>query len=558
MLNRHIDFSFNRTALGLTIRLTRSVAETNSESYAFSDHTFSFSATDLAQLIDHVGKKRLDLAKKIEAGDVITLLIPQIDPPVIRVTSTGRGAYFNLGELWRWRFLKELANYPFKEHQLSGVKWLRKRAVAILADDMGLGKTLQAIAAFEGMQRSDEIENVLVVCPKSLIGTWEAEISLWAPRLCTVALYSSIASREWETVAAQCHVAITNYEAIRKNRPSRGAFDLVIFDEIHKLKNSQSLNYSAAYQLMPRFAWGLSGTPLENNAGDLSAILHLLDRKRVSPTDKHLPTASLRSLAASYVMRRNKSVISRELPALIEKTEILPLAPEQKRAYDQARRGLTTCTLGAWIAMFNRLRDICDYDPRTKKSSKIDRAVVIVNAVRELGEKIVVFSWKIEPLRLLHLELSERHGADPVVMLTGQTESTRRSTVVKSFQTRQEPSVLLCSIRATAEGLTLTAANHVLFLNEWWNPAVNAQARDRVNRIGQSRNVCVYRLRTQGTVESRLDDLLKHKSMLFDKIVNQLAKPSAHSNSVVPRDLLYFLEDEEKRSQGECLETTSR
>lgn len=546
MLNHDVYFSLQRTALGLKLRMSHSDPGTPLESCIFSDHTFNFSATDLARLRDHIGKKRPDLLQKLDTG-VIELLVPQTDPPVLRVTSSGHGAYFNLGELWRWRFLKKPPDYPFKEHQLSGVKWLCGRKVAILADDMGLGKTLQAIAALEGLQRSGEIENALIVCPKSLIGTWEAEISLWAPRLCTVAMYSSITSREWRIAAEQCHVAITNYEAIRSSSPAVGAFDLVIFDEIHKLKNPKSQNYSAAYQLMPRFAWGLSGTPLENNAGDLSAVLHLLDRKRISPTDRRLPVASLRSLASNYVMRRNKAVISRELPAVIEKTELLPLTPDQKRAYDQARRGGTICTVGAWIAVFNKLRDICDYDPRTRESSKIDRAVVIVNAVRELGEKVVVFSWKLEPLRLLHRKLSEQHGADSIVMLTGQTESTKRSTIVKSFQTHQKPFVMLCSIRATAEGLTLTAANHVLFLNEWWNPAVNAQARDRVNRIGQNRTVYVYRLRTQGTVESRLGDLLKHKSMLFDRIVNQLVESGARSQTrVVPRDLLSFLEDEGK------------
>lgn len=544
MARHHIHLTLDRTPLGLTITLSRSKDGTNLRPHSFFDETFRCSKSTLADFVDHIHRTRLDIVRRIEVGDVVKLLVPQVDPPVLRVTNSERGAYFNLGELWRWRFLTELADYPFKAHQGFGVKWLSGRAAAILADDMGLGKTLQAIAAFEGMQRSGEIKNVLIVCPKSLIGVWEAEISLWAPRLCTVALHSSITSREWRVVAAQCHVTVTNYEALRRNRPGQGAFDLVVFDEIHKLKNSKSLNYSAAYQLVPRFTWGLSGTPLENNTGDLAAILHLIDRKRISPTDRHLPMSSLRSLAANYVMRRNKNIISRELPVLIEKTETLPLTPEQKRAYDRVRRHFSMNTLGAWIASFNKMRDICDYDPDTKRSSKIDRAMTIIEATRKLDEKTVVFSWKIEPLRLLHSRLSDEHGSDSAALLTGQIDSVTRSRIVNFFQSRSEPFVLLCSIRATAEGLTLTAANHVVFLNEWWNPAVNMQARDRVNRIGQARNVYVHRLRSQGTIESRLDELLKSKSVLFDKIVNQLARTGFTSSETAPVELLEFLKKE--------------
>ena len=406
---------------------------------------------------------------------------------------------------------------------------------------MGLGKTLQAIAALDTSQRSGAIENALIVCPKSLIGVWEAELSLWAPRMCVVALYSSVESREWQRLAAQCHVAVTNYEALRYHRPLPGAFDLVVFDEIQRLKNPKTLNHRAAYELQPSLAWGLSGTPLENHAGDLAAILHLLDRQRVAQSDRHLPPSSFRALAARYVLRRTKSVLANELRDVIERTELLPLSPEQREAYDRVRRGQNVRSLGAWISCFTKLRDICDYDPETKKSSKIDRAAAIVDAVRALGEKIVVFSSRLEPLRLLRRALSKKHGAKAAALVTGQTDSATRARLVQLFQSKATPFVLLCSTRATAEGLTLTAANHVLFVNEWWNPAINAQARDRVNRIGQVRNVYVYRLRCQGTVESRLDELLESKSTLFADIVGRLAAGDNRATDIVPAELAELL-----------------
>ena len=346
----------------------------------------------------------------------------------------------------------------------------------------------------------------------------------------------------WAVLPSQCQVAITNYEAIRSHGPAAGAFDVLILDEVHKLKNSKSLNYSACYDLQPKVTWGLSGTPLENRPSDLTAILHLLDRKRISLSDERLPLASLRSITSSYMLRRDKQAIAAELPQVLEKLDLVPLAPAQRDRYQEILRdGRSYATIGGWISTFNRLRDLCDYEPNTGTSSKIERALVILDSVLRLGEKAVVFSWRIEPLRLLGTRIAEQWDENTAEMITGQTSSLGRSRIVSSFQTMDQPRVLLCSMRATAEGLTLTAANHVVFLNEWWNPAVNAQARDRVNRIGQTKDVFVYRLRTSGTVETQLADILEAKSDLFDEIVNRLTK--RHSvDEPIPEELGRFLE----------------
>ena len=534
------NFKIDRSPLGLQIELSFSSDGEYLESNdypTFSDDVFQCSQDELTYLLEHIASRRPDILSRVNPGDSISILVPEVDPPIIRVTNKyGLGAYFNTGELLRWRFLKNLPDFPFKSHQKVGASWLRSRTVGILADDMGLGKTMQAIAAFEEIQRCGVIETALILCPKSLIGVWEAEIKLWAPRLCTVALHSAIPAKEWSTVQSQCQVAITNYEAIRRQRPAVGAFNLVIFDEIQRLKNPSSQNYEAAYTLQPRLTWGLSGTPLENKPNDLTSILHLLDRKRIAISDHRLPVASLRSLASDYVLRRNREVIAAELPEVFEKIESIPLSPDQTRTYRKTLSDHSYDTLGAWISTFNRLRDICDYDPLTKKSSKIDRAAEIVDAIQELGEKVIVFSWRIEPLRLLYQRVQGKRGMSAAKMITGQTRSTVRSQLVEAFQTEVLPSVVLCSMRATSEGLTLTSANHVVFLNEWWNPAVNAQARDRVNRIGQRKDVFVYKLRTRDTIESRLAHLLESKSELFDDVVNRLAA-NREPDSPVPNHL---------------------
>ena len=537
--------SVSRSSIGLTIEIGCSVTGKphHPATPSFVDDTFRCISTDIDRLREDLKVRRRDVFARLGVEKRVSIFVPQGDPPVIRVTRReSRTAYFTLGELVRWRLLRHFPSYPLKAHQEEGVDWLRHHRSAVLADDMGLGKTLQAIAAFEQEHRSGEVENALIVCPKSLIGVWEAEIGLWAPRLCTVALHSSVSQKTWVALARQCQVAITNYEAIRSSSPPPGAFDVVILDEVHKLKNSKSLNYAACYGLQPKVTWGLSGTPLENRPSDLTAILHLLDRKRISLSDQRLPLPSLRSIASDYMLRRDKQAIAAELPQVLEKLDLVPLAPAQRDRYREVLRdGRSYATVGGWISTFNRLRDLCDYEPNTGTSSKIERALVILDSVLRLGEKAVVFSWRIEPLRLLGARIAEQWDENTSQMITGQTSSIGRSRIVSSFQTTDQPRVLLCSMRATAEGLTLTAANHVVFLNEWWNPAVNAQARDRVNRIGQTKDVFVYRLRTSGTVETQLADILEAKSELFDEIVNRLTKRHA-VDEPVPEELGRFLE----------------
>ena len=538
--------SVSRSSIGLTIELwpAPSVTAQSSPLPFFLDDTFRCTSTDVDDLLQYLRAHRQDILSRLSQGHRVSLFVPQTDPPIMRVTKRElRPAYFTLGELVRWRFIRSLPSYPLKAHQTVGVDWLQHHASAILADDMGLGKTLQAIAALELKHRSGDVQNALILCPKSLIGVWEAEVALWAPRLCTVALHSSIARRTWETLPSQCQVAITNYEALRTNSPLPGAFDVVILDEVHKLKNAKSLNYAACYALQPKITWGLSGTPLENKPSDLTAILHLLDRKRISLSDDRLPLASLRAVASSHILRRDKQAIADELPQILEKLDLVPLAPAQRDKYEAILRdGSSNLTVGGWIATFNRLRDVCDYEPDSGASSKIERAMTILGSILQLQEKAVVFSWRLEPLRLLRKRIADEWDDSVVGVITGATPSTARARLVASFQSPGGPSILLCSMRATAEGLTLTAANHVVFLNEWWNPAVNAQARDRVNRIGQRKDVFVYRLRTSGTVESQLAAILETKSALFDDIVNRLTMRHSVAEPV-PDRLTRFLNE---------------
>ena len=544
-MNQHDSITLRRQRLGIELGVSLAALKYATDTTPILiDDVFACRLPAIKRVVADIAATRRDLKSRLDNGETIDIFVPQADPPQIRVLQRGtRHAYYSVGEICRPLLLREDQGYPFKPHQRSGVKWLENRRVGILADDMGLGKTLQTIAALETSYRHGTIRNALVLCPKSLIGVWEAELALWTRRLCVVALHTPISTKEWAIASVQSHVVITNYEAIRRQPPEPRSFDLVVFDEIHRLKNPASQNYRAAYDLQPTRAWGLSGTPLENRAADLVSVLHLLDPQRVSLSDKLLPTSSLRALASRYILRRNRQVIADELSDVTEKVELIPLAPEQRQAYRETLRSSTYDTVGAWISTFNKLRDICDYDPSTKTSAKIDRAVTIIDSVMRLNEKVVVFSWRIEPLRQLHRRVEDLFGKAAVQVITGRTPSTRRSHIVEKFQTDVTIRILLCSTRATAEGLTLTAANHVVFLNEWWNPATNYQARDRVNRIGQRRGIFVYRLRSRDTIESRLGEILERKSALFDDIINRLPASSTSGKSI-PADLYHLFDSD--------------
>ncbi|MXY90045.1 MAG: DEAD/DEAH box helicase [Gammaproteobacteria bacterium] len=534
-------FELARTSIGLEISLhTNAKIENRQNKVLYSDDFFHLDSNTLSTIAAALHSKNSGTGSKFGSKNIF---VPEANPQTITLSkSKERGACFNTGELWRPHLLRFLPNYPFKDHQKIGVSWLHGRKSGILADDMGLGKTLQAIAALDQHIRDMKVKCSLVVCPKSLIGVWEAEIKLWAPHLCIVTVCSTIAESKWNMVGQQCHVAITNYETIRSNNPNPNTFDLVIYDEIHKLKNFRSSSYNSAYKLRPEITWGLSGTPLENKPTELVSILHLIDRNRVAISESKFGPASLRSLASRYILRRNKTVISGELPSILEKIEHVPLSREQRDAYNKIRKKGNTKQLSQWIKLFGQLRELCDFDPNTHRSTKIDRAVELVKAIRQLDEKVVIFSYLVAPLSLLHSKLiSELGSAHSLAILTGSSSASDRTDTINLFQEKQEPSVLLCTTRAMAEGVTLTSANHVIFLNEWWNPAINSQARDRVYRIGQKKDVYVYRIRTIDTVETRLEEILNSKSELFSEIVSKLSSDILDHNSETPKEYVRLL-----------------
>ena len=254
---------------------------------------------------------------------------------------------------------------------------------------------------------------------------------------------------------------------------------------------------------------------MERGTEDFATLLSLLDNRAFTPSDASLSPMAFRARAKRFVLRREKWDVIGELPPVVRRHEHLEMTSNQAKQYKQPCRTKGSRHL---FAEFNRLLTACDY-AETGDSTKLDRIVTILGKIKAAGEKAIVFSFRLEPLRLLAQRLRSEGIAYEV--LEGKMDADERQEAVGRFK-HGTPVALLASMRVASEGLTLVEANHVLFVNRWWNPSQNQQATDRAVRIGQQRTVFVYTFTMKDTVEETLDAILHGKEQLFDELVRQL------------------------------------
>lgn len=413
--------------------------------------------------------------------------------------------------------------YPF---QRNGVAWLLQNRKAILADDMGLGKTIQVIAAIRRLYRYGRIESCLIIAPRTLIANWLTETDKWAPELIARQLEftnRTFTPAHWRGAVARAHVLLASYEDLRglwddlEGEPP----DLLVADEAHRLRKSESLAHQAMRRVAAPRMWGLTGTPVERDAQDLACLLSLLEPRRFAIDDHRHGIDALRVRVRPYLLRRTKESVLPELPEATEHIETVSLHPAQRDAYNTALSSIGRRSEEGYLALFNRLRSICDIDPETGESAKLDRAVELTESAMADGCKTVVFSYMLDPLRHLQSRLVTAHG-NIAAMLTGEQSLDQRERSVARFKTDRDCWALLASTRVASEGLTLTEASRVIFVNRWWNPSTNSQAVDRVVRIGQTKPVIVRYLTCTDTVEDRLQPLLDRKEMTFDQLIDAL------------------------------------
>ncbi|MBI2871963.1 MAG: DEAD/DEAH box helicase [Chloroflexi bacterium] len=418
--------------------------------------------------------------------------------------------------------------YPFQGY---GVKWLVDHDAALLADDMGLGKTIQAITAFRVLLRQGKALQCLVVCPKSVVSSWKHHFEGWAPELQVVVIRGAKQARDfqWAAYGGKAHVILANYETVRNDADSaqKVPFGVVIADEIQKIKNPSTETSQAIRRLNGVRRWGLSGTPLENCPGDVVAIFgfikpSLFKHEALLVADP----VTVRNRIKPYMLRRRKADVLKELPQKVKDIRYVELEEMQRKSYDEAehtgRIELETgenVTVQHVLALITRLKQICDFDPITGDSAKLEWLKDHLETAVEEDSKVLVFSQFVETLDKIEPQISDYLP----LKYTGQLSTGRRDEIVRKFQEDPQHKAMLVSLRAGGIGLTLTAANYVAHFDSWWNPAVMTQAEDRVHRIGQDKTVFVTTLVAEDTIEEKIQRLLDRKRHLFDRVIDDLS-----------------------------------
>ncbi|HVX11499.1 MAG TPA: DEAD/DEAH box helicase [Pirellulales bacterium] len=428
----------------------------------------------------------------------------------------------------------QLLHVPFQpfSYQLEGVAFLYPRYAAILADEMGLGKTMQAITAIRLLLHAGELRSVLVICPKPLVTNWQREFHQWAPEVPVTSIEGDQARRRWQWQLPQSPVKVANYELLHRDRElftPELHFDLVVLDESQRIKNRSSSTSQIVRSISRRRNWALTGTPVENSPDDLVGIFEFLSPGYLTPQMK---PRRMGKLASDYVLRRTKDKVLTELPPKMFRDADVILTPEQRETYrlaeDEGVLRLTKMGNGATIQhvfeLVLRLKQICNFDPVTHSSAKLERLAADIDEIAASGQKALVFSQWVNTLDELGRRLADYHP----LAYHGGVPSNKRDDVIREFKENSRRPLLLISYGAGSVGLNLQFAQYVFLFDRWWNPAVEDQAINRVHRIGAVGQVTVTRFLALATIEERIDQILEEKREIFDTIFSD-TEPHTHS-----------------------------
>lgn len=425
-----------------------------------------------------------------------------------------------------------------RDYQELGVRWLSMLNHygfgGILADDMGLGKTLQTIAFLSSVVTSDS--KILILAPSSLIYNWKEEFEKFAPQMKVEVIYGLKASRD-EIIASNPQVAITSYASFRQDveQYEKNQYQYLILDEAQVMKNSQTkiAQYLRKFDVPHTFA--LSGTPIENHVEELWSIFQIV-LPGLFPGKKEFKQLSPETIShyvKPFIMRRKKSEVLQELPDLIEMTYKNELADDQKTIYLAQLKQMQDRILSSSEEELNRskmeilsglmrLRQICDtpslfLEDYDGESGKLDSLRELLEQIKDGNQRVLIFSQFRGMLDIIEKELDALKMTS--FKITGSTPANERQDMTNAFNSGQGDAFLI-SLKAGGVGLNLTGADTVILVDLWWNPAVEDQAIGRAHRMGQDKNVEVYRMITRGTIEEKIQELQTSKRHLVSTILD--------------------------------------
>lgn len=446
-----------------------------------------------------------------------------------------------------------------RPYQQRGYEWMMHNLSlgfgAVIADDMGLGKTLQVISVLLKLKEDRRLEKrrVLIVVPTGLLANWQKECVRFAPEL-NVEIYHGPA-RDINAINAE--IILTSYGVMRSDvaKLKKLKWELLVIDEAQNIKNTATAQTKAVNSIPAKSHIAMSGTPVENRLSEFWSIMNFTNKgmlgslkefntqfgRPIQVEGSREAAERFKAITAPFMLRRlksDKSIIS-DLPDKIERDEYASLTSDQSALYQQTLNeamreiegveGKDHASLfkreGLVLQMIMALKQICNHPAQFLKTKQADaelsgKALLLLDLVRtivESGEKVLIFTQFKEMGDLL-VKMLEKEDI-PSMFYHGGTTLKKRSEMIDRFQNIRSAQVFILSLKAAGTGLNLTAATHVIHYDLWWNPAVEAQATDRAYRIGQHRNVQVYRFITKGTFEEKINSMIQDKKQLAELTV---------------------------------------
>ncbi len=452
-----------------------------------------------------------------------------------------------------------------RPYQQEGFEWLifmREQGFgACLADDMGLGKTVQLITYLLHIYETaaDYTKPTIIICPTSVLGNWQKELARFAPSLIVHTHYQTNRAKDEDfkelVTAEKPHVILSTYGTVSQDTEFLQNIEwaTVVLDEAQNIKNMQTLQSRAIRKLLGDHHIALTGTPVENRLSELWAIFDFIHKgylgsfgrfneEFILPIERDESESHKQKLRAKiqpFLLRRTKRDphLQLNLPDKLESNEYCPLTAEQASLYegyiletlDQLEQLTGFQKKGRVLKMLSKLKQLCnhpalylkesfeDAETMLARSTKLERIVQMAAEIVDNGEQCLIFTQYIGMGQLLQHCLSELYNVD-APFLTGAMPKQQRDRLVEAFQAGDFP-IFILSLKAGGTGLNLTAANHVLHADRWWNPAVENQATDRAYRIGQTQFVQVHKFVTIGTIEEKIDKMLVQKSALSEELI---------------------------------------
>jgi SNF2 family DNA or RNA helicase len=382
-----------------------------------------------------------------------------------------------------------------------------------------------------------------LICPKPLVANWLREFKTWAPEITVAAISGSQTDRDWQWNKVGPMVKIANYELLIRDEQTvtnlDPSFDLVVLDEAQRVKNKSNSTSKVIQQIQRKRSWALTGTPIENSVEDLVGICEF-----VSPGLVHsgLEPRQVKSRVSDLIIRRTKDLVMKDMPPRLMRDAELALTPEQQATYEAAENDgvIRLNEMGQEVTIKHvfelvlRLKQICNFDPATKTSSKIERLSADLEEIAASGQKAIVFSQWVDSIKEISGQISQYNPLE----FHGRIPSKQREPILQEFKENPNRHVLLMSYGAGSVGLNLQFCRYVFLFDRWWNPAIEDQAINRAHRIGAAGSVTITRMIMTGTIEQRIHEILESKRELFREILDTGEQPAKRGLS---RDEIFGL-----------------